>query len=194
MRIIAGTFKGRTIPFGNKVHGDADVTTDKVKEALFSILQDRIENSVFLDMFSCSGQIGYEALSRGAGSVFLNEFDFKRFNFIKEFIKNLGVNNYELSNREYRKLIPYLENAGYRFDLIFIDPPYEKISGPAEIYKNIIEELNCYSIYADDCVIVMQHYAKNNLPESFGNFSMVKTKSYGNNSLTFYVMDDITAR
>ena len=74
MRIIAGEFKGRRIPFNNRKYGNARVTSDFVKKAVFSSLGEILCGKYFLDLFSCSGQIGLEACSRGA-QVVINEPD-----------------------------------------------------------------------------------------------------------------------
>ena len=91
MRVISGTLKGITIPFDNDKYDNANATPQKVKEALFSILGDDLIGKSFLDLYACSGQIGIEALSRGAELVVFNEIDIRRYHFIKSQIEKRNL-------------------------------------------------------------------------------------------------------
>jgi 16S rRNA (guanine(966)-N(2))-methyltransferase RsmD len=93
VRIISGTLRGKVIPFLNSRYGDADITSQKVKGALFSMLGEHLNGKVFVDLFSGSGQIGVEALSRGADLVVFNESDRSRFRFIKDFADAIRTEN-----------------------------------------------------------------------------------------------------
>src|SRR3990172_4106761 len=91
IRIIAGGLKGRVIPFSNKKFDDADITPQKVKGAVFSMIGEWLEGKGFLDLYAGSGQIGLEALSRGADPVVLNEPDARRFHFITSYLDGLDL-------------------------------------------------------------------------------------------------------
>lgn len=187
MRIISGKYKGIKIPFTNSKFTNADVTTEKVKEAVFSILMDRINGSVFADVFACSGQIAYEAASRGAKKVLINEQDAKRFNFIKKFIRTIDFDDFEILNRNYKRFFKQCEQDGIKIDILFCDPPYNKKDSSSEIYDEIIEELNYFDILKDDAVVVFQHFTKTQMKENILSFEIVKQKKYSNNTLTFYM-------
>ena len=86
IRVIGGSLKGRKIPFDNKKFKNADITTQKVKGAVFSMLGEDLYGTAFLDLYGGSGQIGLEALSRGSRIVIINEKDKERYEFLKSFI------------------------------------------------------------------------------------------------------------
>lgn len=186
MRIITGKYRGRSIPFYNKKFHNADVTTDKVKEALFSMIDNLIDGANFLDLFSCSGQIGFEAISRGAGFVAFNEIDMKRYSAINEYLEIMENEKFISINKNYKSAMKFFESKEYKFDILFLDPPYNKKNRDSAIYKEIFEELSCYNILEKNAVIIIQHFRKNDLPETFMNFEMIKHKKYGNNCLSVY--------
>lgn len=187
MRIISGKYKGQKIPFANHKYSSADVTTEKVKEAVFSILNQRIDEAIFADVFACSGQIAYEAASRGAASVYINEPDPKRFDFIKKIVRESDFKGYNIYSKDYKRFFKFAESQGVIFDIIYCDPPYNKKDKSSQLYDEILEELNLFNIYDNDTVVVFQHYTKNDLRETSNGFEIVKQKKYSNNTLTFYM-------
>lgn len=121
MRVITGTAKGITLLSPD---GDDKVrpTTDRVKEALFSIINFDIEGATVCDLFAGSGQLGIEALSRGAASCVFCDCDRISVNLIKENLKKCRL--LENSRVECTKHDVFLKNHTAEFDIIFIDPPY----------------------------------------------------------------------
>ena len=122
MRIISGTAKGTKL---YTLEGlNTRPTLDRVKEPLFSIIQNRIKDAVVLDLFSGSGALGLESLSRGARKAILCDNFFKAIEIIK---KNIEKTHFEekaiLVCKDYKKC---LDNINEKIDLIFIDPPYER--------------------------------------------------------------------
>src|SRR3954451_21693234 len=117
MRVIAGTYGGRTLktPKGDSTRP----TSDRVREALFSILHDRIQDARVLDLFAGSGALGLEALSRGAGSVTFVDLDRAAFAAVKANLAALGA------EREVRQIdaLRFLSGA-LQYDLVFLAPPY----------------------------------------------------------------------
>ena len=121
MRIISGTAKGIRL---KTLEGDATrPTAERVKEAVFSMLQGDIEGREVLDLFAGSGQMGLEALSRGASSAVLIDNSVNALKIIKENAEKTKLNDRcDIRKDEY---LSYLKkNTGKKFDLIFIDPPY----------------------------------------------------------------------
>lgn len=121
MRIIAGTFKGRTL----KRPGDkrVRVTTDRVREAWFSILAPKIEGARVLDLFSGSGILGFEALSRGARSVDFVEVSARSVEAIRSNVLTLGVEARVAVRRgDALRFVARLEPGAY--DLTLADPPF----------------------------------------------------------------------
>ena len=190
VKIISGTLRGKKIPFLNSKYGDADITSQKVKGALFSMLGERLYGKVFVDLFSGSGQIGFEAISRGAQEVIFNEADRSRFSFIKEFASSLHADIKPLFlNMKAADALRYVSGKGIKADIIFIDPPYEKIKGEAESYGSIINVIEECGIMAAGGVVIIQHFSKNVLHESYGSFSLVSCKKYGTTTLSVYSSD-----
>ena len=122
MRVITGKARGRIL---ETLKGD-DVrpTTDKVKEAVFSAIQFEIEGRHFLDLFAGSGQMGIEALSRGAAhTTFIDKSKLAT----KVIERNLTVTNLKQSARVYTTdSVEFIRNTSEEFDIIYVDPPYGK--------------------------------------------------------------------
>ena len=125
MRVIAGT--ARSIPLATPSGKDTRPTTDRIKETLFNILQPDVPGSRFLDLFSGSGGIGIEALSRGASEAVFVESGREALRCIRE---NLAKTKFEKQSLvlpvDVGRGISRLEKTGQAFDIIFADPPYRK--------------------------------------------------------------------
>lgn len=177
MRIIAGEFKGR------RLESPADYsvrpTTDKVKEALFSILSQKIWGSRVLDLFSGSGNIGIEALSRGAAECVFCDNSRESLRLIKSNIAHCKAQEgARVIPGDFRKTLMNLEG---KFDIIFLDPPYDK--GLLEPAFELIREQN---LLADDGVIIAEHRREEDLPEEFCGFEKQKERRYGIIKLSIY--------
>lgn len=175
MRVIAGLSRGRKL----KVLEGLEVrpTTDRIKEAIFSSLQFDIPNSNFLDLFSGSGQMGIEALSRGAKSVTFVDNSFKSVEIIKHNLKETGLfeNAIVLKNDS----INFLTETSQKYDIVFLDPPYNK--GLSQLALDKIE--NCVS---ENGLIVCEHKYGEQMPEQVGDFKILKNKKYGLIEITTY--------
>lgn len=191
VRIISGTLRGKVIPFLNSRYGDADITSQKVKGALFSMLGEHLNGKVFIDLFSGSGQIGVEALSRGADLVVFNESDRSRFRFIKDFADAIRTeNNSIILNMMAEDALKYISARGIKADIIFVDPPYEKVKGTAYSYSSIIEIIGETGVSEKDGIIVIQHFTSNILPERCSVFTRSSIKKYGTTSISLYAKAD----
>ena len=125
MRVIAGSARRRNLvcPSGNRTRP----TTDRIKETLFNILQQEVPDCRFLDLFSGSGGIGIEALSRGAREAVFVERDREAVSCIKTNIKNTGFEDRSrVMAMDALQALRRLEQLGAPFDLVFLDPPYER--------------------------------------------------------------------
>lgn len=186
MRIIAGEFKGRTIPFNNKKQGNARVTSDRVKKAAFSSLGEIIPDKRFLDLFACSGQIGLEAYSRGA-QVVMNEPDRRCNRFIKQTLTDWDLHDHiQLHNRTAQTLLPNLARLGCLFDIVYLDPPYHENIGDQPISCAILTRLAESPILAANAHILVQHATQTPLPESLPELTRSRQKKYGDTMLTTY--------
>ncbi len=193
VKIIAGKYRGKIIPFLNSRYGDADITPQKVKGALFSILGEHLEGKVVIDLFSGSGQIGIEALSRGADSVIFNEDDRSRYSFIRDFIKSINASEKAIIlNMKADEALVKIAGREIMADIVFIDPPYEKVKGEAGVYNSIIEKINETGVLKNDGVIIVQHFSSNILPDKCSSYTRSSIKKYGTTSLSVYSADLIS--
>lgn len=157
MRIIAGIYKKRTL---QSVPGNtARPTTDYLKETIFNIIPD-CEGVDFLDLYSGSGSIGLEALSRGARSAVLVEFAHKSIATIINNIVTLGCRDQCRLVR--KKVIPFIKKCEDQFDMIFLDPPYNK-----NLINSTIEEIFAADLLRDNGIIIAEHSPQEVLDEKW---------------------------
>lgn len=170
MRVISGRLKGRKIE-GFEIEGTRP-TMDRVKESLFAIIQNKINNSICLDLFSGSGNLGIEAVSRGAKRVYLVDHNKQAIKIINNNIEKFDIKeNCIVLNSDYKTAIKELNNS--KFDIIFLDPPYK---------TNYIEEaiilIEKYHILTENGIIVCE---SDNLDKVIysSNYREIKNKKYG---------------
>ncbi len=177
VRVISGKAKGVALktPKGMQTRP----TADRVKEALFSIIQFDIPCAKVLDLFGGTGQLGIEALSRGAdAAVFVDERD-DACNLIRE---NLRKSRLEQQGRVVRSdYAAYLKKCSEKFDIIFLDPPY------AEVFlENALKLITEIDILQSGGIIVAERPLGKELPWSFDGYSRSKDYKYGNTLLTLF--------
>lgn len=174
MRIIGGQFRSRNIIYPeneNKVRP----TKDRVREAVFSILQYEVVDKDILDCFAGSGAYGLESISRGAkGCVFIDCYD-DSIRCIKENIKNLKITNATILNSDYNLALKQLADQNTKFDLIFLDPPYK-----FDVYNQIIDYLLENNMLKENAIFVLESDHVLNLDE-FNDIFRIKHYKYGKN-------------
>lgn len=186
MRVIGGSFKGRIIPFEKKLKG-AEATSQRLKKALFSILGEDLTGKTFLDLYSGTGQIGLEALSRGSHLVVFNDSDRNRYQFVKDIVHLWELSGRSLHyNIDAARCIKVCGERGVVFDVVFCDPPFEKIAGFPQVYDTILKAIAESTIIHEASIVLVQHYHTNTLPESIGRLIKKDTRKYGTNSLSIY--------
>jgi len=182
MRIIAGKARGRQIvaPEGRNTRP----VTDKIREALFSIWQNEIGGAVFLDLFSGSGCMGLEAISRGASKVVMVDNGAQAVNCIKHNIKTLGFNDepIEVLREDVFSTLKRLSRGKERFDIIYIDPPFTV----DEIFEPVMEAVASARILAEGGQVVIRTLDKRSLASDFGKLNKYREKRYGISMLHFY--------
>ena len=184
MRIIAGEKRSRKIdaPEGQ----DTRPTADRIKEALFSMLQARIPGARVLDLYAGSGALSLEALSRGASFAVLVDVSFKAGKVIK---KNIETLSYQQKTRfiqaEDSRAITMLEGENEKFDLIFLDPPYRMDT------KKTCERL-VKKLLQDDGMIVCEH-DKTTPPDVPEGLQLFNRREYGITGLSFFVKTEVEA-
>ncbi len=167
VRIIGGIHRSRILKFHDGVDG-LRPTPDRVRETLFNWLGQDLTNKTCLDLFAGSGALGFEALSRNANWVTLVEKD---ASIIKDLRRNqeiLGVTNSEIVNSNG---INYLERAARRFDVIFLDPPYQ-----SELLSKSLDFISRNSVLANDGLIYIEYQTRPDLT----NYVILKESKAGN--------------
>ncbi len=187
MRITSGTLKGRRIPFAHGKFNDAAVTPSKVKEAVFSMLGEDLTGKRFLDLFAGSGQVGLEALSRGAALTVFNDSDGKRVRFISSLLRNWGIEERsQVLHMSADRCLRLLEHREMSFDIIFLDPPYLKQGNETVPWSRVFESICGHRVLSDNGTVILQYYAKNVLPERAGELNLKKIRVYGTSALGVY--------
>ncbi len=175
MRVITGSARGKRLitPQGN----DVRPTSEKVKEALFSALQFDIEGRRVLDLFAGSGQLGIEALSRGAVSATFVDSSKASVKIINQNIENTGFSDVsKVYTMDYNSFTTMCRDT---FDIVFLDPPYAQgLLLPA--IKSVLPLMSDYGM------IVCEYPPEIEIPESIGGFEIYRTYRYGKINVTIY--------
>ncbi|WP_372948510.1 16S rRNA (guanine(966)-N(2))-methyltransferase RsmD [Mariniphaga sp.] len=177
MRIVGGKYKGRIFNPGKKF--TARPTTDLAKEALFNILANRYDLSEMsiLDLFSGTGSIGYEFISREAGEVTFVESNFNHVRFIKDVIEKLEIKNARVVRDDVFRFLKFTPN---KYDLIFADPPFD-----APFINDIPKVIFDSGILKQGGTLILEH------PKSFdfsrsANFK--ELRKYGKVNFSFFII------
>lgn len=176
MRVITG--KARGLKLKTLSGNDVRPTTDMVKEAIFSSLQNKIEGSKMLDLFCGSGQMGIEALSRGAYCCTFVDESRNSIAVTKENLKTTGLSdgNIKIVNSSAGD---FLRRTTDCFDIVFMDPPY---------LKNLIQDIlsDAVAHVNKNGVIICEHDKHDELPDTVNGFAVSKKYKYGRICLTVY--------
>ena len=182
MRVIGGKFKGLKLIPPNDL--GIRPTSDRLKEALFSILESKkyninINNSSVIDICSGTGALGIEALSRGANKIYFIDQETKSIQIIQKNISKLKINN---EDKIFIKVIKdkstkALKKINHVFDIILIDPPYK-----TKIIEETLQDLKNYNLIKTHSYI----FAESSNAEifDFNGYELLDTKKYGKSKLT----------
>jgi len=180
MRIISGSEKGRKLKTLEGEH--TRPTAEKVKEALFSIIQFEIEGRRVLDLFAGSGQLGLEALSRGARECVFVDNDKAAMQIIRENAEKCRMT--EKCRFFQTDYVTALKRPGEKYDIIIMDPPYK--SG---FHQNALEIISGFDMLAINGIIIVETEVGTELPESIGSLNKLREYRYGRTMLTTYRRD-----
>lgn len=168
MRVITGIARGRRL---ETLEGeDVRPTTDRIKEAVFSIIQFETEGRVFLDLFAGSGQMGIEALSRGAKTAYFVDNSKKSVDTLKRNLKTTKMGqNAKVFSMDYQS---FLAMNSERFDIAFLDPPYK--TGMLQKSVEIVSEM-----MKDTGIIITENPLDEEILSNYGNFVLDRQYRYG---------------
>ena len=177
MRVITGSARGRRLKTPENF--DIRPTTDNVKEALFNIIQFDVEGRRVLDLFAGTGQLGIEALSRGARECVFVDADRNAVKIVKENLKICGLN----ASVVQQDALSFLQRAE-RFDLIFVDPPYD-----AGLYAPVLKSINLVDKLSDGGIIICEARRETELPEMAAPYRKGREYAYGKVKLCVYTKE-----
>lgn len=178
LRVISGFLKSRII-YGDNIEGTRP-TMDRVKSSLFAMINSYIENSICLDLFAGSGQLGIEAISNGCKRCVFCDNNKKCCDVINKNITNLKINDFcEVYLGDYIKNLDILKKKQEKFDIIFLDPPYKM-----DVTCDILKYIKDYDLLNHNGIIVVETstISTDELP----GYEVLKTKKYGNKYIKIY--------
>ena len=179
MRVISGTAKGRRLkePEGAVIRP----TTDMVKESVFNIIQFDIEGRRVLDLFAGTGQLGIEALSRGAASAVFVDESTDAVRLIGGNIKNIGFEDRATVTKG--DAIAFLKRCG-KFDVIFLDPPYSKT-----LMEKALGSIFEFDMLKDNGIIICETNVERLMPDPPFPYKMGREYRYGKTKIVLYSKD-----
>jgi 16S rRNA (guanine966-N2)-methyltransferase len=184
MRVIGGQARGRRLqaPRGSATRP----TGDRVKQTLFDILAPRVKGSRFLDVFAGAGGIGIEALSRGAARVVLVDNDRAAAAAIDANLALLGsAANAQVCRQDARVALAALSDTGVRFDIVYLDPPYD-----SPLYEELLTQVGQTRLLVPEGVVIAEHFHKRELPETIAGLVRVRVVRIGDHRLSFYRLEE----
>lgn len=188
MRVIAGKAKGTRLVGLKKV--DLRPTLDRVKESLFNQIGQRLDGEVFLDLFAGTGNIGIEALSRGAEKVVFVENDCRAWDLICRNLEKChfglekdpaGEKNWVLLKCDALRAVPLLRKRGYLFDLVYVDPPFAE-----GLYEPCLTALAASDLLTGTSRVVVEHHHKNILRKNYDTLVLASQRRLGDTCLSIY--------
>ena len=180
VRVTGGALRGRRL---SPIQGLAiRPTTDYLRESIFNILADRVEHAVVLDLFAGTGSLGIEALSRGASAaVFVD----KAPQATKTLTRNISGCSLEAKStilkRDILKGLNFLKSIGLAFDLVFVDPPYDK-----GFVERTMRHLGRAQAISDEASIIIEHSIREILPDKMARFICADQRHHGKTLVSFY--------
>ncbi len=179
LRIISGKYKGKKIE-GFDIDGTR-ATQDRVKESLFGIIQDYIYDSSVLDLFTGSGNLGLEAISNGASSCYFVDNNSKCIDMVTKNVKGMEFDSLKIIKSDYREALIDFKNKRIKFDIVFLDPPYN-----LDCLDYVISYILDNDLLNSNGLIVCE-YENDNFKDNYPNLFLWKEKKYGYKNIRIYV-------
>lgn len=187
MRIIAGKAGGIPIKVPSQV---ARPTTDRVREAMFSMLGDRVPGARVLDLFAGSGALGIESLSRGAESAVLVEQDLSACRLISENLQKARLEQGRVVKGEVFATLRRLAQQGEKFALVFADPPYAKIPGQPNLGAQLLVNEPLRALLADGGWLVLETMVTKGADRSIAGWTVLRDREYGSTRILILAIAD----
>lgn len=181
MRVISGKARGTKLNTVNEL--TTRPTLDRVKEAIFNIVQNKIEDAIILDLFSGSGAIGIEFLSRGCEKAYLCDISKKVVNIINQNLEKTHLKeNAVVYNTDYKRCLQDLQKQNLQFDIIYIDPPYKD-----NIAVDAVKRILSYGLLKEKGLIIIETDEKNRDIEELEKLDIQinECRKYGRANLIF---------
>ena len=179
MKITSGEFKYRNIEVPKGIRP----TTEKVREAVFSMIREWIPGACVCDLFAGSGAMGLEALSRGADKCWFSELSRQNYRVLLGNIENCRAGDRSVViNSDYRSAIAKITD---RLDVVILDPPYDQTG----YYEDALSLLQERELLDEGSVVVAEHLYDNTLLETYGNLVRIKEKKYGSIGVDVYIFE-----
>lgn len=159
-------------------------TTAKIREAIFNILQFKIENTIFLDLFAGSGAIGIEAISRGAKKVFLVEKNRQTFQVLKKNCTKIITNNLFFFNLDFMLFLR--QNKGKKFDIVYLDPPYKLFN----FINSAINFLALNKMISNTSLLILETQTTSNFVVDKNYFLIYDQKKYSDKIVYFLKLNE----
>ena len=177
MRVISGTARGRRL---KELPGmDTRPTTDKVKEALFNIIQFEIEGRQVLDLFGGTGQLGIESLSRGAAHCTFVDSGRQAVAVIRDNLKTVDFSDRSMVHQG--DAVSFLSGCRRKFDVILLDPPYQ-----TDLLEKCIQTITRFDILSEHGIMICESAAEKQMPEPELPYEKGREYRYGTIKLTAY--------
>ena len=177
MKVISGFLRGREIK-GYTIDGTRP-TMDRVKESMFAIIQNDIKDSVCLDLFAGTGNLGIEAISNGAQKCYFVDKNKIATKIIKENVTKFNIEDKcEIINKDYMDALDYFKENKIKFNIVFLDPPYDN-----HVITNIFKILYAKKLLKRDAIVVCE-YVDEQIDTEY--FDIQKERKYGYKKVGIY--------
>lgn len=188
MRVIAGEAKGRTL---KAVPGkNTRPTTDKVKEAIFSMIGPYFDGGMALDLFAGTGGLGIEAWSRGVAHTVFVDREKISVDIIRQNVETAKMGSAaEIYRNDAERALKALAKRGQKFRLVFLDPPYKMVT-----MDSLMSDLAANVLLEPEAIIVVEHDASHQYPEQLGQFEQFKYAKYGDTAVSIYQYNSLDSQ
>lgn len=180
MRVISGKYKGMNLVSFDEGH--IRPTMDRVKETLFNIISGNLPGARCVDLFSGTGSLGIEAISRGVESVLFVELNPKSIAVLEQNLKKLKLDRASAPKILKKNVMAFLKAyEGAAFDLIFVDPPFTEKMG-----HDVMAAIDASHIYDENSVIMIETSTRERLDPEYTNLTMIDQRKFGDIYLSFF--------